>query len=126
MRDRTNYLRLFDNRTNARKVDPGALLFAKGDEAREMFIVKTGELQIFDGDFIFETVGPGELLGEMAIVDGSPRSASVRALSPAEVFSLDRTQFLQIVEQTPLFCIRVMETMSLRLRNTNALAKSLG
>ena len=126
MRDRTNYLRLFENRTNARKVEAGALLFAKGDEAREMFIVKTGELQIFDGDFVFETVGPGELLGEMAIVDGSPRSASVRALTAAEVFSLDRTQFLQIVEQTPLFSIRVMETISLRLRNTNALAKSLG
>ncbi len=128
MRDQTNYLRLFEGQSGAqaRVIEAGALLFAKGDAATEMFIVKSGELQIFDANFIFENVGPGELVGEMAVVDGSPRSASVRALERSEVFAMDRAKFLAIIEEVPLFAIRVMQTLSTRIRNINDLAKSLG
>jgi CRP-like cAMP-binding protein len=128
MRDRTNYLKLFEGRSGVvlRKIEPGALLFAKGDQASEMFIVKSGELQIYDGDFVFENVHPGDLVGEMAIVDGSPRSASVRALERTEVYPMGREMFLSIVEEVPLFAIRVMQTLSTRIRNVNELAKSLG
>lgn len=128
MRDPTNYLKLFEGRPGVeiRKVAPGGLLFAKGDPAAEMFIVKSGELQIYDEDFIFENVRPGELVGEMAIVDGSPRSASVRALEPTEVYPMGREMFLAIIDDVPLFAIRVMQTMSTRIRNVNDLAKSLG
>ncbi len=128
MRDPTNYLKLFEGRPGVqlRTVEAGALLFEKGDPASEMFIVKSGELQIYDGNFIFENVRPGELVGEMAIVDGSPRSASVRALEKTEVYPMGREMFLAIIDDVPLFAIRVMQTMSTRIRNINDLAKSLG
>jgi CRP/FNR family transcriptional regulator len=127
MREQTNYLKLFEGQasTRIRIIEPGALLFAKGEAATDMFIVRLGELQIFDGNFVFENVRPGELVGEMAIVDGSPRSASVRALERTEVFAMDREQFLSIIEEVPLFAIRVMQTLSTRIRNVNELAKSL-
>lgn len=126
MHDQTNFLSLFGKETETRNIEPGALLFAKGDEAREMYIVKSGELQIFDGNFVLETVGPGDVIGEMALVDQSPRSASVKALTPAEVVPINEKRFLWMVEQTPFFAVRMLKVLSGRLRKANDVAKSLG
>jgi CRP/FNR family cyclic AMP-dependent transcriptional regulator len=126
MRNDTNFLAMFGKETETRHVDAGSLLFAKGDEAHEMFIVKSGELQIFDGNFVFETIGPGDVVGEMALVDQSPRSASVKALMPCEVIPINEKRFLWMVEQTPFFAVRMLKVLTMRLRKTNEIAKSMG
>lgn len=126
MHDQTNFLALFGKETETRHLDPSALLFAKGDEAREMYIVKSGELQIFDGNFVLETLHPGDVVGEMALVDQSPRSASVKALTPAEVIPINEKRFLWMVEQTPFFAVRMLKVLTARLRKANEVAKSLG
>ena len=125
MPDDTNFLTLFDKSTDIRKLKSGELLFAKGDEAHEMFIVRSGELQIADGNIVFETVGPGGMIGEMAIVDKAPRSATVKALTAAEVIPVDEKRFLWMVVQTPYFAIRVLRTLTTRLRKTNEIAKAM-
>jgi CRP/FNR family transcriptional regulator, cyclic AMP receptor protein len=56
----------------------------------------------------------------MALVDGSPRSASVTALKPSEVIAVDQKRFLYMVQQTPFFAIRVMRVITQRLRAMNA------
>lgn len=125
MHNDTNFLALFSKETETRHLGTGALLFAKGDEAHEMFIVKSGELQIFDGNFVLETVRPGGVVGEMALVDQSPRSASVRALVPSEVIPINEKRFLWMVEQTPFFAVRMLKILTARLRKTNEMAKFL-
>ena len=67
----------------------GEILFSKGDTGHEIYVVRSGELQILDGNRVFETVGPGGIVGEMALVDGGPRSATVRAGMATEVVPLD-------------------------------------
>ena len=65
---------------------PGDILFREGDEAESMYIVKSGLLRILSGSTMYETVGPGGLIGEMAIVEEHiPRSATVIAGTYAEL-----------------------------------------
>lgn len=114
-----NFLGSFRNGEEMR-LDAGQVLFKKGDVGHEIYIVRSGELQILDGNQVFETVGPGGIVGEMALVDGGPRSATVRAISASEVNPLDERRFLFMVQQTPHFALRVMRVMSARLRAMNA------
>ena len=124
MRDDTNFLTLFGHETETRKLKPGDLLFHKGEKADALYIVKAGQLDIFDGDVVFETVGEGGIIGEMALVDQSPRSASVKALTAAEVIPVDQKRFLWMVSQTPFFSIRVMRVLTARLRKTDEMLKA--
>src|SRR3954467_9285204 len=114
-----NFLGSFRNGEEMR-LDAGQVLFKKGDVGHEIYVVRSGELQILDGNQVFETVGPGGIVGEMALVDGGPRSATVRAISASEVNPLDERRFLFMVQQTPYFALRLMRVMSTRLRAMNS------
>jgi hypothetical protein len=74
-----DFLNLFGGDEETTVLAAGASLFAKGDAARTMFVVRSGAIDVHDGDIVLETVMPGGLLGEMAIVDGAPRSTGARA-----------------------------------------------
>ena len=124
MGEDTNFLALFDHAAETRKLGPGEILFRTGDAADTAFIVKDGQLHIFDGVVVFETVTPGDIIGEMALVDHAPRSASVKAVTYAEVIPIDQKRFLSMVAQTPFFAIRVMKVLTARLRATDAKLKA--
>ena len=69
-----------------------------------MFVVKSGELTVIgDGNHVFETLSAGSIIGEMALIDDEPRSATVRAVTEAELIPIDQRRFLFLVQQ-PLFC----------------------
>jgi len=126
MGDEVNFLSLFGHETETRKLAPGEVLFKSGEKADSLFIVKVGQLQIFDGAVVFETVGEGGIIGEMAVVDQSPRSASVKAVTASEVIAVDQKRFLWMVAQTPFFAIRVMKVLTARLRKTDEMLKAKG
>jgi CRP/FNR family transcriptional regulator, cyclic AMP receptor protein len=84
-----DFLSLFGDSAEAISVDAGQALFQKGEAASDLYVVKSGELQILDGNQTFETVGKGGIVGEMALVDGGPRSATVRAVTASQVIPLD-------------------------------------
>ena len=118
-----DFLNLFSGDEGVVRLTPGERLFAKGDPATTMYVVRTGALQVHDGNVVYETVGPGGILGEMASVDGAPRSAGVRAEHASEVIAVDRVRFLRMVERTPFFAIRIMQVLTRRLRHTNERVK---
>ena len=118
-----DFLNLFGGDEGVVRLAPGEKLFGKGDAAKEMYVVRSGALQVHDGNVIYETVGAGGILGEMAIVDGAPRSAAVRAEHASEVIAVDRARFLRMVERTPFFAIRIMQVLTRRLRHTNERVK---
>jgi CRP-like cAMP-binding protein len=120
MADGDNFLGLFRHDAEVTRLAPGEFLFRKNDPAHHMYVVKSGELQIGDGNVIYETVTSGGIIGEMALVDGSPRSASVKALTPSEVVPVDEKRFLFLVQQTPFFAVRLMRVITQRLRTMNA------
>src|SRR5690349_592575 len=80
-----DFLNLFGSDEGTVVLATGARLFGKGDPAHTMHIVRSGAIEVHDGDTVFETVMAGGLLGEMAIVDGAPRSAGARAKVESEV-----------------------------------------
>jgi CRP-like cAMP-binding protein len=111
---------LFHQETDALQLALGEFLFREGDKGDKMYVLLEGEIDIFLGDFVFETAGPGALIGEMALVDDSPRTANAVAKTPARLAQIDRRRFHFLVQQTPHFATHVMKTLADRLRHMNA------
>jgi CRP/FNR family transcriptional regulator, cyclic AMP receptor protein len=120
-----DFLGLFSEESIAITFEAGRELFKKGDPGHDLYVVKSGEIQVVDGNHVLETVSAGGILGEMALVDGGPRSATARAATESVVIPIDERRFLFLVQQTPFFAIRVMRLMSTRLRAMNARARTL-
>jgi CRP-like cAMP-binding protein len=120
-----DFLQLFHHETDVVMLRPGEELFKKGDVGRHMYIVKSGELQVIDGNHVFETVSTGGLVGEMALISEDPRSATVRAVAESTLVPIDQRRFAFLTQQTPFFAIRVMRLMSDRLRKMNDRATSI-
>jgi CRP/FNR family cyclic AMP-dependent transcriptional regulator len=99
---------------------PGEILFREGDDAQAMYVVKRGTLRILSGSTVLETVRPGGLVGEMAIIEvHMPRSATVIAGTYCELVEIDVPKFLSLVANTPAFSITVLRVISRRLRVMN-------
>jgi len=112
-------LELFDREPDGIVLEPGQVLFRKGEVGCHMYLVKSGQVQVIDGNQVLDTVTSGGIVGEMALVSNEVRSATVRALIRSVVIAVDDTRFLFLVQQTPFFAIRVMRVMSARLKMMN-------
>jgi CRP-like cAMP-binding protein len=121
MSEKENFLYLLDPDASSVEVHPGETLFAKGDRAINVYVIKSGKMEIFDGPVVYEMVGPGDLIGEMALIDEAPRSASIRAVTECEIIPIDAKRFVSMIERTPTFAIRVMRTLVRRLRELHEL-----
>jgi CRP-like cAMP-binding protein len=98
----------------------GQIVFNQGDAADTMYVVTEGEVEIRIGDRIIDRVGPGGILGEMALVDDKPRSATAVASVNSKLVPISQKRFLFLVQQTPFFAIQVMQVMADRLRRLMA------
>ena len=78
-----------------------------------------GEVEIRSGNRHLETLGQNSIFGEMALIDDSPRSATVVALTDVTVAPIREKHFLFLVRHTPFFALRVMRVLALRLRAQN-------
>ena len=99
----------------------GEFIFHEGDAAQDMYVVKSGAIDIRRGNRTLETIEAGGIFGEMALVDGARRSADAIAHDDAEVVAVGEKQFLFLVSQTPYFALSVMAVMARRLRTMNQL-----
>ncbi len=98
-------------------LDGGQVLFAEGDPPNAMYVVKSGALRIQSGGVVYEDVGPGGIVGEMALVEKHhARSATVFALTDCELVAVDEARFAALVVEAPSFAITVMQVLSRRLR----------
>ena len=98
----------------------GQPVFKAGDQGESMYVVMEGEVEILDGSTILETAGPGSIVGELALIDDSPRSASVVAKRDSRLVGVDRRRFEFMVAETPFFALAVMKVLADRLRTTSA------
>jgi CRP-like cAMP-binding protein len=74
------------------------------------------------GELVVEAATPGALLGEMALIDNSRRTASAVAKTPCRLAQIDQRRFHFLVQQTPNFATHVMKVLADRLRHMNTLA----
>ncbi len=107
----------------------GQVLFKAGDNSDGMYLIRKGELVVYleqDGkQVMLATIPAGGMIGEMALFDGSPRSASVKATRPSEVTLISTDEFNKLMKQIPKWFVGLMTALSTRLRQTNEKLKKL-
>jgi CRP-like cAMP-binding protein len=99
----------------------GSVVLEAGGTGKLMYVVKEGTLDILVGTRLVSTVGPGEVVGELALIDDRPRSAAVVARTDCDLAPVDEKRFLFLVQQTPYFALQVMRVLAERLRRMNAI-----
>ena len=112
-----NFLHLFAHTKNVEAYAAGDVVFRAGDPGTKMYVVLEGRVSIeIHGKRVLEA-GPGELVGEMALIDATARSATTTALEATKLAVVDEKHFLFMVQQTPFFALQVMRVLVSRLRS---------
>lgn len=109
-------------------LDDGQTLFNQGDEGDAMYLVEAGGVDIFtryqDGrEERQRTFGPGDVVGEFALLDGAPRSASARANGPARLLRLQRQVFMRFISSRPDVITAMLRYLAGKLRHTTDLVE---
>ena len=102
-----------------RSFKQGDTIFREGDPASELFVIKSGKVEIRHGNRLLDTLDGNNIFGEMALIDNAPRSATAVALTDVTLVPVGEKQFLFLVSQTPFFALMVMRALVRRLRATN-------
>jgi len=97
----------------------GQFVVRAGEVGQTMYVVTDGEVDILDGEALLETAGPGSIVGELALIDDEPRSASIVARTDCRLVAVNRRQFEFMVQETPFFALAVMKVLADRLRKKN-------
>jgi CRP/FNR family transcriptional regulator, cyclic AMP receptor protein len=112
-------LQHFRHARRIESIPQGATLFKAGDAPDFMYVLMEGQANVMVGRIIVEIAGPGSLIGEMALVDRAPRSATVVARTLCRVVPIDPAHFNLLIHETPAFGRHVMAVMAGRLRRMN-------
>ena len=104
-----------------RKVRAGRVLFNKGDPGNALFAIRAGTIKITapssDGrEAVFNILTEGEVFGEIALLDGQPRTADAVAISDCDLVVIERRDFLALVETDPKIALKLIELLCARLR----------
>jgi CRP/FNR family transcriptional regulator, cyclic AMP receptor protein len=102
----------------------GEVVFHRDDPGEALHVVCRGHLKIVlpsasGAEAVLAIIGPGELFGELALLDGGPRSATVLALEPVETAALCRADFLELVERSPAVTARLLAALARIIRVAN-------
>jgi CRP-like cAMP-binding protein len=105
-------------------------IFQEGDPGHVLYLIKSGQVRIYvqgeDGqEMSVVLAGPGDIFGELAVIDGLPRSASAVAMEDTIVYTLNRDLFREYMKRTPQFALNFMRTLSVRVRNSTHQVESL-
>ena len=115
---------------NQRTYPKGQLIFHQGDPAGSLFVVREGLVKVFvtseDGDeMLLVTLRPSDTFGELALLDGSDRSASAQALEKTTVIEIGRQTFLDVLRSNPTMAEAVLGSMGTLLRRLTEQASDL-
>jgi len=111
-----------------KKLNAGEVLFNEGDRGDVMYLIKEGQIKITKGkgpdERVLAVLKEGDFFGEMAIIDGSPRSATATAVVPTSLLIIDKETFKAKIRENPLIEY-ILETLTKRLRNADEQIKLL-
>jgi CRP/FNR family transcriptional regulator, cyclic AMP receptor protein len=112
---------LFSQQDDQVRLAPGDVLFKEGERGDAMFVLLEGTMDIMVGDKVVENSQRGAIIGELALIDQSPRGATAVARGPARLARVDQRRFHFLIQQNPFFATHVMKELADRLRQMNHL-----
>lgn len=99
----------------------GTLLFHEGDPGREMFLIQKGKVQVRkrvgSGEKVLAELGEGEFFGEMALLEGMNRSATVEVIKDSKILVINPETFETLLKSNPEIAVKMLKKMASRLRN---------
>ncbi len=111
-----------------RKFEPGQIIFREGEDSADAFYILTGRVRIrlrtAEGPCVLAELGPGEIFGEMGMIEDAPRSATAEAVQLTEVEVIGEAQFAASILRRPERLHRFLGTLFERLRHTSALVRA--
>jgi CRP/FNR family cyclic AMP-dependent transcriptional regulator len=107
-----------------RSFNKNEIIFLKGDPGVGLYLISSGRVKIYvidrhGAELIFTFLSKGDMLGEMAILDGKPRSATATAVDNTNTLYLDRGEFLKFLKASPQACIGIIDMLCQRLRRVS-------
>lgn len=115
--------------SGARRLQKGDLLFKEGDSSNAMYLIRSGMVRIFkkkgDSQIEIDTLRSGQIVGEMAFLDGNPRSASAEALMDTELVEISKSIYDSTMIQVPEWLKVLLKAIVARLRSTTTKMKNL-
>jgi CRP-like cAMP-binding protein len=108
-----------------RQYRAGEVILKEGDEAMGFHIVSSGRVEVVKDlaspkQNVLATLAPGDFFGETALLDGYPRTASIRALEDSRCLAMTRSDFLAELRRSPDMTVEILRTLVRRLRQTDA------
>ena len=112
------------SRGRRRRFPAGAVIFHEGDDGDGLYVLVEGRVRLTmlsggGSEATLATLGPGECLGDMALLDGKPRSTTATAAEPTMTFMVSRDDFVAWISERPAAALALLETLSQRLRRAN-------
>src|SRR5256714_12805836 len=112
-----------------RKHPAGTVLFREGDAGRSMYVIRSGKVSITkhiaDSEITLAMLGPGEFFGEMALLEGLPRSAGATVVEEALLIEVEQGAFATVVRRNSEIAVRLMRRLSSRLREADRQIQAL-
>ncbi len=105
------------------RLAPGEVLFHQGDTGHECYVVLSGAVEVITfvngAELRLEVFHSGQIIGEMSLIDQSPRSATVRAIEPSRLVALNEQVFATLIGSSPALAMHMLRSIVSRVRNTN-------
>jgi CRP-like cAMP-binding protein len=113
-----------------KKYKKGNIVVLEQEMGAALFVIVSGKVKVVRSDVdgrevILSIFGPGEFFGEMSLLDGLTRSATVVAIAKAELFMIHRREFLELLHEYPKVAISLLAELTMRLRKADTQIKSL-
>lgn len=100
-------------------VSSDTMLTVQGGAGDAFYLIVEGKADVIRNDTKIAVLGPGDSVGEMALLDGEPRSASVVMTTEGVVLTMPRREFTAVVKDIPTIAMKLLVALSLRLREAN-------
>ena len=118
----TKELREIAKATVELTLEEGKEFVTQGDVGREAFVIVEGTAEVVRGGEVIATLGPGDCVGELALLDHGPRTASVRAKTPLTVLVLGPREFSGLLDEVPALTHKILASLASRVRELDSKA----
>lgn len=97
----------------------GEVLTRQGEQGAVAYIIVSGEAEVIRDERILARLGPGDVVGELCLLDGGPRAATVRTTAPTQVLALAAEDFQSLLGELPELSLQVLGVLASRLRRAD-------